>query len=71
MKVDQWDGLTRGVCPRCGSSDVVALLIGELIGPLPGKPDWVELVGCLHPGFDHRCESCSHIWEEANGNMPA
>jgi hypothetical protein len=62
MAVERWQDMTRGTCPRCGSVDVVALYIGDHIGPLTGAPEWVKPVGCIHPGFDHGCETCDHTW---------
>lgn len=28
-------------------------------------PEWVERVGCVHPGHDRRCQSCGHTWTAA------
>lgn len=28
-------------------------------------PDWVDWVGCCHPGFDRRCPDCGWTWTAA------
>ncbi len=57
-------GIPRGVCPTCGSGDVTHLVVGMPSGPLvmDGDPDWVQWVGCVHPGFDRECGSCGATW---------
>jgi len=54
----------RGSCPRCGSGEVVHLVMGmptrELVET---APDWVWFGGCVVDGpEDRRCESCDHVW---------
>jgi hypothetical protein len=28
-------------------------------------PDWVEWLGCVHPGYDRRCALCGQAWTES------
>ena len=68
---DRWDvgepmpyDVPRGTCPRCGTDQVVHLVIGM---PLPDDlmdgPDWVSWIGCIHPGFDRSCAECGWTWD--------
>lgn len=54
----------RGTCPRCGTADVLRLVIGMPAQPGDGgtAPDWVRWVGCVHPGHDRECRSCGTRW---------
>jgi hypothetical protein len=54
----------RGTCPRCGSGDVQHLLVGMPAWPesMDRTPDWVEWVGCIHPGHDRECDHCGLAW---------
>ena len=54
----------RGTCPRCGSGDVNHLVIGMPALPesMDSTPDWVEWVGCIHPGHDRECDGCGLAW---------
>ena len=56
----------RGTCPSCGSGDVTHLMIGMPARPadVGSGPDWIEWVGCMHPGYTRRCESCEQVWTE-------
>ena len=58
----------RGTCPRCGRRDVTHLVIGMPAGPDvgAGDPDWVEWVGCMHPGHDRECGHCGNVWTAAS-----
>ena len=29
---------------------------------MTGTPGWVDWVGCLHPGYDRRCDECGLAW---------
>lgn len=62
--------VARGVCPSCGSDEVVHLVIGMPSGPDAGSddPDWVNWVGCVHPGFDRECNSCGATWSARTEN---
>ena len=69
---ETWDGepappydVPRGTCPRCGSDQVVHLVIGMPATPeeFGSGPDWVSWVGCIHPGFDRSCADCGHTWD--------
>jgi hypothetical protein len=62
-QVELYD-LPRGICPRCGSGDVWHLWIGmpALPGSMDATPDWVEWVGCVHPGHDRECDTCGLTW---------
>ncbi|KQV78080.1 hypothetical protein ASC64_03625 [Nocardioides sp. Root122] len=59
----------RGTCPRCGSADVLHLVIGMPAArdDVGGGPDWVRWVGCVHPGHDRECRSCGAHWVAARG----
>ena len=55
----------RGTCPRCGTDQVVHLVIG-----MPSQsddariePTWATWIGCRHPGFDRSCAECGHTWD--------
>lgn len=54
----------RGNCPRCGSGEIVQLVIGVPSGAevMGGGPDWLRWVGCDHPGYDRECRACDHAW---------
>lgn len=56
----------RGTCPRCGSNDIRHLIIGLPAGPEPvnSTPEWVDWVGCAHPGHDRECNHCEFQWTE-------
>ena len=56
----------RGTCPRCGSSDVVHLVIGMPASSddVDSGPAWVRWVGCVHPGHDRECRSCDARWKD-------
>jgi hypothetical protein len=56
--------IARDTCPFCGSSEVTHLVIGMPAGPDAGAgdPEWVAWVGCVHPGYTRRCESCGSTW---------
>lgn len=60
---EQYDE-ARGVCPECGSGNVVHLMIGMMAGPavMGETPDWVRSVGCVHPGYTRVCSDCRHTW---------
>lgn len=62
----------RGTCPRCGSGEVVHLVIG-MPGPSGdvGGPEWVRWVGCVHPGHDRECRSCGATWGHVAPTSPA
>lgn len=65
MATDTPAGIARDTCPRCASHEVTHLLIG-LVYPLDadsGAPEWVESVGCVHPGYDRVCKVCGHTWQ--------
>ena len=55
----------RGKCPRCGGRDVRHLVIGLPAGPASEEstPEWVDWVGCVHPGHDRECEQCGLAWD--------
>ena len=57
--------LPRGTCPVCGSGDVRHLVIGLPADPEPAasSPQWVDWVGCLHPGYDRECDGCGFQWD--------
>jgi hypothetical protein len=64
-----WPGVPyevpRGTCPRCGSDQVVHMIIG-LLASGPDRlrvPSWACLLGCVHPGFDRSCAECGHTWD--------
>jgi hypothetical protein len=61
---EEYSSEARGVCPRCGSGNVIHLLIGLLAAPaFPGQvPDWVRPVGCIHPGYTRVCSDCGNTW---------
>lgn len=63
----------RGTCPRCGSNDVRHLIIGLPAGPEPmsGTPEWVDWVGCVHPGHDRECDHCGLVWSIADPSRAA
>lgn len=54
----------RGTCPSCGSGSVIHLVIGMPSGPdvMDGAPEWVQWVGCVHPGYNRECSSCGVTW---------
>ena len=56
----------RDTCPFCESAEVTHLVIGEPLPPRPGvtrsDPEWIVAVGCIHPGYSRRCESCGATW---------
>jgi hypothetical protein len=54
----------RGTCPSCGSGAVIHLVIGMPSGPdvMDGDPEWVQWVGCVHPGYNRECNSCGVTW---------
>lgn len=54
----------RGTCPKCGSSDVIHLIIGLPMDPEAGAgdPDWVHWIGCVHPGYARECITCGSNW---------
>ena len=58
--------LPRGTCPRCGSGDVRHLMIGDPTHPesMDITPNWVEWVGCIHPGHDRECDGCGLDWTD-------
>jgi hypothetical protein len=74
LRSDELDGqiepydLPRGDCPGCGSGDVGHLWIGmpALPGSMDATPDWVEWVGCEHPGHDRECDDCGLTWTAAS-----
>jgi hypothetical protein len=55
--------IPRGDCPRCGSTEVIHLVIGMPTGPeaMVG-PDWVKWFGCVHPGYERSCQECGLEW---------
>jgi hypothetical protein len=72
---DDWAGdavphdVPRGTCASCGSDEVVHLVIGmpasaEAWG---SGPDWVNWVGCVHPGWDRECRRCGACWSVHGG----
>ena len=63
---ESWNGVRRSPCPRCASGHVEALFIGDyLLGDwMNDKPDWVKMVGCLHPGYDRECLACGNQWDQ-------
>jgi hypothetical protein len=68
--VEPYD-VPRGTCPRCGSGDVRHLVIGMPALPesMSATPDWVEWVGCLHPGHDRECDACGLDWTVEDGDL--
>ena len=62
----------RGVCARCNSPEVRHLVIGEMlyVKVEGGTPDWVDYVGCLHPGYDRECQTCGHQWTARRRDEP-
>lgn len=54
----------RGICPECGSGEVMHLLIGMLLMEecATSQQDWVRVVGCVHPGYNRECASCGATW---------
>jgi hypothetical protein len=61
--------VARETCPRCGSGDVVHVVIG---GPASADDvgsgsDRVRWAGCVHPGHDRECRACGSRWLEAAG----
>ena len=54
----------RGTCPRCGSVEVVHLVIGmpAQTDDVGRGPDWERWVGCVHPAHDRECRSCGAHW---------
>ena len=66
VEFESWNGLRRSSCPKCGSGDVEVLCIGDyMVGEwMNDKPDWVRMVGCLHPGYDRECLACGNQWEQ-------
>lgn len=34
----------------------------EVAAGCAGDPEWVVWVGCVHPGYTRRCESCGSTW---------
>ena len=63
VEIEPYD-VPRGVCPRCGSSEVRHIVIGLPAGPevMEGTPEWVAWVGCDHPGYDRECHPCGLAW---------
>ena len=63
----------RGTCPRCGTDQVVHLVIGMPASPgdFGSGPDWVSWVGCVHPGFDRSCAECGLTWDSARHGILA
>ena len=54
----------RGTCPRCGTDQIVHLVIGmPTSADVMTGPDWVSWVGCIHPGFDRSCADCGLTWD--------
>ena len=64
--------VTRGACPRCGGTEVRHLIIGLPAGPedMESTPEWIDWVGCVHPGFNRECESCQLTWTFDGSNTP-
>ena len=73
---DMWDrgepveyDVPRGTCPRCGTDQIVHLVIGMPTSADPRTgPDWVSWVGCIHPGFDRSCAECGLTWDSGLGD---
>jgi hypothetical protein len=59
----------RGTCPACGSGEVIHLVIGmpSDADVLRGLPEWVQLVGCVHPGWERECAACGARWSVRRG----
>ncbi len=71
QEVEPYD-LPRGTCPRCGSGNVRHLIVGLPAGPEPmnSTPDWVDWLGCVHPGHDRQCDQCGLTWSCTAGGNP-
>ncbi|PWH07203.1 hypothetical protein DEO23_00615 [Brachybacterium endophyticum] len=53
----------RGVCPFCGSAEVIHRVIGMVLaGADDDAPPWVEFSGCCGIGPDRSCLSCGEEW---------
>jgi hypothetical protein len=67
---EQWPEETRGTCPRCGSGDVIHVVLGM---PAPfevaSAPPWVEFAGCVVDGepSTRRCDRCGADWNPTPG----
>jgi ribosomal protein S27AE len=67
---EQWPEEKRGTCPRCGSGDVIHVVLGM---PAPfeveSAPPWVEFAGCVLVGepTTRRCDRCGAGWDPAPG----
>ena len=60
----------RGTCPRCGTDQIVHLVIGmPTSADVMTGPDWVSWVGCVHPGFDRSCAECGLTWDSGLGDQ--
>ena len=68
---DMWDrsepveyDVPRGTCPRCGTDQIVHLVIGmPTSADATTGPHWASWVGCIHPGFDRSCAECGLTWD--------
>ena len=63
---------SRGTCPSCGSGEVTHLAIGMPDAEAFDEdvPEWVERVGCIHPGYDRSCASCGATWVDSRVPVP-
>ncbi|GAA4526532.1 hypothetical protein GCM10023160_21300 [Brachybacterium paraconglomeratum] len=53
----------RGICPRCGSDQVLHSIIGmPLAEAYHSSPPWVRWEGCTGFGPDRECQSCAYSW---------
>lgn len=62
----------RVTCPVCDSSEVTHLVIGMPPGPdaMDGDPEWVEWIGCSHPGYERECHTCGSTWSPDERGVP-
>lgn len=53
----------RGVCPRCGSDQLLHRIVGmPLYEAYETSPPWVQWEGCVGLGPDRECLECEHAW---------
>lgn len=62
----------RGMCPSCGSDEVIHLVVGLPADPdsMEEDPDWVRWIGCPYPGYDRTCAQCGATWSWPTAERP-